>query len=166
MFGDQQPLARQVAADLVGQHLPHAAFQIQRMAGKGFGPLAADTDFKSRGRILAWPTGVEFFLHGNDSFHAADADHEARLLVTHLSLHFPITCRFLGFPDLPFAELPACHLPSLLELPTTQRLRIQAGILPGRCYHGKTVPVPAVIRRPNSGWTCRLHADYDMAAIG
>ena len=46
MFGNQQPEADQVSRDLVGQKLPHAAFQAGRIAGfaagVSLGPLGVD----------------------------------------------------------------------------------------------------------------------------
>jgi hypothetical protein len=44
MFGDQQPHTRQIATNLVGQHLPYTAFNVLRMAGQLSGPLATNLD--------------------------------------------------------------------------------------------------------------------------
>ena len=60
VLGNQQPKADQVAGDLVGQQLPHAAFQAGRIARLGagafLGPLGLDLQFTLRAVL------IEFFF--------------------------------------------------------------------------------------------------------
>ena len=62
VFGNQQPQAHQVAGDLVGQELPHAAFDAERIAGLGagafLGPLGLDLPISDRSIL------IEFFFEG------------------------------------------------------------------------------------------------------
>ena len=64
MLGHQQPHASQIAADLIGQHLPHAAFQVRGTARLGFGPLAAEAGVKRGLQLVSGTAGVEFFFVG------------------------------------------------------------------------------------------------------
>lgn len=61
MFGHQQPHAGQIAADLVGQSLPHAPFQACRIAGPILGPATADPCGDHRVQFSAWTQLIEFF---------------------------------------------------------------------------------------------------------
>ena len=62
VLGNQKPKADQVAGDLIGQKLPHAAFQADRIAGLGagafLGPLGLDLQFTLRATL------IEFFFEG------------------------------------------------------------------------------------------------------
>jgi hypothetical protein len=62
MLGNQQPQAHEVAGNLVGQELSHAAFQAERIAGLGtsafLGPLGLDLPISDR------PILIEFFFEG------------------------------------------------------------------------------------------------------
>jgi hypothetical protein len=62
VLGDQQPQPHQVARDLVGQELPHAALDAERIAGLGagalLGPLGLDRPISDRSIL------IEFFFEG------------------------------------------------------------------------------------------------------
>jgi len=90
MLGGQQPKAHRVALNLVGQQLPHAAFDTRRVArlfsGVSPGALRFDLWFT----LAARATLVEFFLKailGDHPFDAPGADFEtclAKLLANHI----------------------------------------------------------------------------------
>jgi hypothetical protein len=60
VLGDQQPQAHEVAGDLVGQDLSHAALETERIAGLGagafLGPLGLDRPISDRSIL------IEFFF--------------------------------------------------------------------------------------------------------
>jgi hypothetical protein len=65
VFGNQQPDADEVAADLVGQHLADVPLQAARIPGLHPSPLLAAMDLNAS-RLGAWTIGVEFFFEGRD----------------------------------------------------------------------------------------------------
>ncbi len=58
VFGNQEPEAHEVAGDLVGQDLPYAAFQAERIAGLGtgafLGPLGLDLPISDRSVLIGF----------------------------------------------------------------------------------------------------------------
>jgi hypothetical protein len=62
VLGDQQPKADKIAGDLIGQELPHAALEAERIARLGagafLGPLGLDFPISDRSIL------IEFFFEG------------------------------------------------------------------------------------------------------
>ena len=66
MFGQQQPDASQVSADLVRHELPYPALDAEGITRLGFGTLAAGVGFDGRKRLMARTTPIEFFFEGRN----------------------------------------------------------------------------------------------------